>query len=145
MPRLSDNSEFKAKWLPREKNLLRKMRGYIWVHLWVRGIRGFSPFLPPNTRSRSPLPHIPVLSPSQISPSSLVVAFFSLPSGTKRSSHGPLSLLTLLSSAVCMLGILYFFFFFFFFSFLFFLANIHLLVRTYQPCSFGSELSQSGW
>ena len=56
--------------------------------------------------------------PRSLPPSPLVIAFFSLPSGTEASSLGHFSLLTL-SSVDCIFGILYFFFFsFLFFSFL---------------------------
>jgi hypothetical protein len=45
---------------------------------------------------------------SSLLPSPLVIAFFSLPSGTEASSLGPFSLLNFLSSVECILGILYF-------------------------------------
>jgi hypothetical protein len=97
------------------------------------GPHGFSPFPPPNTRSGSPLPtHFRPLSPfllKLLPPSTLVIAFFSLPSRIEVSSLGPF-----LSSVDCILGILYFFF----------LANIQLLVITYHVHPFKSVLPHSG-
>ena len=101
--------------------------------------QGFQSFSPTQYQIMFPSLHSPILLLSQVHPSPLVVAFFSLPSRTGTSSLGPFSLLTFLSSVDCILGILYSFFFFFFF-----LANIHLLVGTYHACPFGSELSHSG-
>ena len=73
--------------------------------------------------------------PRSLLPSSLMIAFFSLPSGTEASSLGHFSLSTFFSSVDCMLGILNFFC----------VANIDFLVSTYHACPFGSELPQSGW
>jgi hypothetical protein len=76
---------------------------------------GFSPFPSPNTRSGSPLPRPRLAPPTStfllrfLHPSPLVIAFFSLPSGTEVSSFGLFNLLTFLSSVDCVLGILYFF------------------------------------
>ena len=78
------------------------------VAILSAGPQGFSPFPSHNTRSGSPLashPH-PFTVLSQAPPSQLVIAFFSLPSGTEASSLGPFSLLTFLSSVDCILGIL---------------------------------------
>jgi hypothetical protein len=57
---------------------------------------------PPSTFPTTSLPPFP-----------LMIAFFSLPSGTEASSLGHFSLLNFLISVDCILGILYFFFFFF--------------------------------
>jgi hypothetical protein len=92
------------------------------------GPRGFSPFPSPNTRPGSPLPPTPppsTIPPVSFPPTILVIAFFSLPSGTEVSSLGHFSLLRFLSSMDCILDIL----FFLFLLFLFF-ANIYLLVHT---------------
>jgi hypothetical protein len=53
-------------------------------------------------------------------------------SGTEASSLGLFFFFNFLGSVRCILGILYF------------LANIHLSVRTYHACHFGSGLTQSG-
>jgi hypothetical protein len=87
------------------------------VYILSAGPQGFSNFSSPNTRTGSPLPpsnaHIPVHSPSQVPltiPSSqLVIASFSLLSGTEASSLGHFNLLSLLNSVDCILYILYFF------------------------------------
>jgi hypothetical protein len=75
------------------------------------GPQAFSPFSSPNTRSDSPLPHIPSLLSLSDSFSPLVIALFSFPSGFEASSLGSLSLLTFLSSVDCIFCILYFFLF----------------------------------
>jgi hypothetical protein len=72
------------------------------------------PFPPPRPLSLT-CPSLP--------PSPLMIAFFSLPSGTEASSLGHFSLLTFMSSVDYILNILYFF-----------LANIQLLVSTYHAC-----------
>jgi hypothetical protein len=56
-------------------------------------------------------PH-PLSLPGPSLPPCLLIAFFSLPSGTETSSLGHFSLLTFLSFVDYILGILYFFFFF---------------------------------
>ena len=50
--------------------------------------RGFNPFPSPNTRSGPPSPPPSTFPPRSLPPSSLVVAFFFLPSGTETSSLG---------------------------------------------------------
>jgi hypothetical protein len=100
--------------------------------------QGFSPFPSSNTRLGSPLPPtVPVHFPPKSLPHSLlVIAFFSLPSGTGDILTWELQVLSLLNS-VCE--------FVYPVCFFFFLANIHLLVSTCHSCPFGSELPQSGW
>jgi hypothetical protein len=82
--------------------------------------QGFSPFPSPNTRSGSSLPPTPstTLSPSTFPPRSLppfplVIAFFSLPSGTEVSSLGHFGLLSFLSSVDYILSVLHSGFFLF--------------------------------
>jgi hypothetical protein len=104
----------------------------------------FPPPIPDQVPLYTPLLPHPIHFPSQIPPSPLVIAFFSLPSGTEASSLGHFSLLSLLNSLDCILCILYEFFSFLFFFF-FGGANIHLLVSRYHACPFGSELSHSEW
>ena len=96
---------------------------------WPSGLQSFFPHPIPNKVSLSPppLPSSPTTSsftPRFLPPSPLVIAFFSLPSGTEWSSPGHFSLLSFLISVDCILGILYFF------VCLFVFANIHLLVST---------------
>ena len=75
-------------------------------------------------------------------PSPLVIAFFSLPSGTGASSLWPFSFfLSFLSFVDTILSILYFVCLFFV---CLFLASIHLLVSTLHACPFVSELPHSG-
>ena len=105
------------------------------VSILSAGPQGFQSFSPTQYQIMFPSLHSPILLLSQVHPSPLVVAFFSLPSRTGTSSLGPFSLLTLLSSVDCILGIQHFFFFF---------ANIHLLVSKCHACPFGSELPHSG-
>jgi hypothetical protein len=73
---------------------------------FLLALRDFSPFPTPlNTRSCSPLgPPIPF--PSLVTPSPLVVVFFSFPNETEVSSLGPFSLLTFQSFVGCISGIL---------------------------------------
>jgi hypothetical protein len=85
-----------------------------------------------------PIPnHIPLSTilnpfPSQILLTPIMVAFFSLPKGTKVSSLGPFSLLSFLSPVGCILGICPPP-----------LANIHLLVSMHHACILGlSYLTQ---
>jgi hypothetical protein len=99
------------------------------------GLQGFSPFPSPNIRSGSPFPPSPIHFPSQVPPSSLVNAFFSLPSGTEVSSLEHLHLVDHFEFCGLYLG----------YSVLFRGANIHLLVSTYHAWPFGSELPHSGW
>jgi hypothetical protein len=80
--------------------------------------------------SQPPSPFLPQYLPC----SPVVIAFFSLPSGTEVSSVGSFSLLAFLSSVYCILCILY--------SLLLLFANIHLLVRTCYVCPLGSELTR---
>ena len=89
----------------------------------------------PDQVSLYPLfpPTLSTFPPRFFSLSPLVIAFFSLPSGTEVSSLGHFSLLSFLSSVDCTLDILYF-------LFCFVLADIHLLVSIYHACPFGSEL-----
>jgi len=56
--------------------------------------------------------------------------------------HCILGILGLLGFFVCLLCFCFVLFHFVLFCFL---ANIHLLVRTYHACPFGSELPHSGW
>jgi hypothetical protein len=98
--------------------------------------QGFSSFPLSNTRSGFPLP-LDCPPPStfplrSLSPSQLVIAFFSLPSGTELSSFGHFSLLSFVRSVNCIWCILYFF-----------LANIHLLVSSYDACHSESESTHS--
>jgi hypothetical protein len=78
------------------------------LHVSILSADPQGPFPPPNTQSCSPL-HIPTPFSSHVSPSHLVVDFFSLPSGTEASSLGPFSSLSFLSSVDCILGIWHFF------------------------------------
>jgi hypothetical protein len=88
---------------------------FLWlpVSILSAGPQRFSPFPSPNTRSGSPLPpppHAPfTFSSRSHPPSPLVIAFFSLPSGTEASSLEHFSFFTFLSSVDCILGILYLF------------------------------------
>jgi hypothetical protein len=87
--------------------------------------------LSPHT---SPPPNLSTLLPRSLPPSPLVIAFFSLPSGTEASSPGHFSLLNFLSSVDCILGIRYFFF-----------SNMHLLASTCHVHPSGlSYLTQDG-
>jgi hypothetical protein len=103
----------------------------------------------PDQVPLSPPLHIypvpPPPPPRSLPFSLLMIAFFSLPSGTEVSLLGHFSLLSFLSSVNCILCILY--------SFVVvvvvvvvvdvcggFKANIHLLVSIYHACPFGSEL-----
>jgi hypothetical protein len=67
------------------------------VYILSAGPLGFSPFLSPYTRSGVPPPTPPdpppLLSLPGLSPSPLVIAFLSLPSGTEEFSLGPFNLL----------------------------------------------------
>jgi hypothetical protein len=96
-----------------------------------------------------PIPDkIPLLShPLSLSlpPSPLVIAFFSLPSGTEVSLLGHFSLLSFFSSVYCIFWILYFYYFLLVLLLLLFIASIHLLVSSHHTCPFGSELPHSGW
>jgi hypothetical protein len=79
------------------------------------GPQGFSPFPSPSSTSGFPLPYFfpPALftfSPRPLSPSQLVIAFFSLPRRIAAFLLGFFSLLTFLTLVDCILGILYFFF-----------------------------------
>ena len=100
---------------------------------WPSGLQSFSltqyqiRFLSNPTVSH-PNPHLHSLPSSSLPPFLLVIAFFSLPSGTEASSLGHFSLLSLLNSVDCILCTLNGFFSFF---------NIHLLVTTYYACPFG--------
>ena len=89
------------------------------------GPQGFSPFPSPTTRSGSPLPPLPHHTPSTFPPRSLpssplVIAFFSLLSGTEASSLGHFSLLSLEFCGLYLVYSVWVFFFFFFLSFFFF-------------------------
>jgi hypothetical protein len=68
------------------------------------------PHTMPDQVPFSPSTPFPVHFPTQVPPSPVVVAFFSLPSGTEAASLGHLSLLSFLSSVDYILDILYFFF-----------------------------------
>jgi hypothetical protein len=104
------------------------------VSILSAGFQGFNPFPSLLIRFSSlPLPLYTFL-PRSLSPFPLVIAFFSLQSGTEESSLGPFSLLTFLSSVEYILSILYSF-----------PSNIHLLVSIYHACPFGSEFSHSGY
>jgi hypothetical protein len=80
---------------------------------WPSGLQSISltqyqirfPSSPPN-----PLPTHSTFPPRSLPPSSLVIAFFSLPSGTEASSLEHFSLLTFLSSVDCILYSVCFFF-----------------------------------
>jgi hypothetical protein len=88
------------------------------VFIVSAGTQGFCSFPSPNIRSCSPLPPTalppcPYSLPSpSLTPSSLVIAFFSLPSGTEAYFLGHFSLLSLLNSVDYILCILYVFFLF---------------------------------
>ena len=75
--------------------------------------QGFSHFLSPNARSgftlTSPLFPPFTFPPKSLPPSPLVIAFFSLSSGTEASLLGHFSLFTFLSSMYYILGIVYIF------------------------------------
>ena len=110
------------------------------VYILSAGPQGFSPFLSPNTRFPSPhnLPQVlPTLPTCE--------CFLLSPSGTEASSLGHFSLLSFLSSVDSVLAILYIFVLYFIVCLFdcLFMANIHLLVSTYQACPFGSF--HSGW
>jgi hypothetical protein len=89
------------------------------------GPQGFSSFLDPipNHVPFFPFPPHSPFPPRSLSPSLLLIAFFSLPSSTEVSLLGPFSLLTFLSPMHCIVGILYFFIYIFG-------AKIHFLVST---------------
>jgi hypothetical protein len=77
---------------------------------WPSGLQSFS-FSQYQIRLPSP-PNFPpssTFSSRSLPPSPLVIAFFSLPSGTEASSYGSFSLLTFLNSVDCILSILSFF------------------------------------
>jgi hypothetical protein len=74
---------------------------------WPSGLQSFPS---PNTRSGFPFPSH-YFPPRSFPPSQLVIAFFTLLSGTEVSLLGHFSLLSFLSSENCILVILYIFFF----------------------------------
>ena len=100
---------------------------------WPLGISVLSPHPIPNHVPLS-TPH-PIPFPSQVPPSPLMVAFFSLPSRTEASSHGPFGLLTFFEFCGLYLG---------YSVFCCCLANIYMLVNIYHACPFGFELPHSG-
>jgi hypothetical protein len=95
----------------------------------------------------------PVHFPSRVPPSLPTCDCF-LPSGTEASSLGYFNLLTVLSSVDCILGCVYIYIYVYmciyvyiciYIYIFFFFAYIHLLVRKYHACPFGSELPHSGY
>jgi hypothetical protein len=107
------------------------------IYILSAGLQDFRPFPSPNTQVPLYAPFPPsrsTFTPRSLPHSPLVIAFFSLSSGTEVSSLGHFSFFTFLSSMDCILGILYSFCLFvclFLFLFLFF---FYLLISEYIPC-----------
>lgn len=105
------------------------------LHIFTNssGPQGFFPVFPPYLIlfpfSLTP----PLFHPGSSLPLPLMIISFPLPTGTEAPSLGLFCLLHFLRSVGCILDVLYF------------LANIHLSVRTYHACPLGSGLPHWGY